>query len=126
MPGDFALDTGSRSTIAEIEEALGVEEELRDRPGRARVELCLEIVQIGLPIGRVRVDFGIGRHRYLEIGHALETGDQFDRIGIAIGMRAVGTLPVSASPRSATMNRSPRPSNDGRPRRRGRAWPPRR
>src|SRR5690606_34436711 len=56
---DLRLDAEHRRLVAKAEKAIGREEELRDRPVRARVDLAPEIVEIGGAIGGFRMAFRV-------------------------------------------------------------------
>jgi len=75
--------------VAEAEEAVGREEELGDRAVGPRVDLPLQVFEIELPIGRIRVDFGIGRDRNVERRDLLESGDEVGGILIALRVRCI-------------------------------------
>jgi hypothetical protein len=60
------IDPRRRQLVAEAEERFGFEEELADRARGAGIELALEVVDIRLDAGRIRVAFRIGRDRNLE------------------------------------------------------------
>jgi hypothetical protein len=55
---------------------LVIEEKLRDRTVRARIDLALEHFDIRGRIGRVRVLFGIGADGHLEIIDGLDPPDE--------------------------------------------------
>ena len=50
---DRRVDTRRGTSVTEIQEDVGVEEELRDRAARSRVDLALEVVEIRLGAGGV-------------------------------------------------------------------------
>ena len=90
MPGnDRRVDPCRRRRVAKAQEAVGREEELRDRAGRPGIELALQIVEVGLRAIGVGMRFGIGGDRDFERRDCLQPGDQLDRIGIALRMRAI-------------------------------------
>ena len=58
---DLRLDPKRRRLVAEPKEAIGGEEELGYRPIRSGVDLAPKVVEVGCPIGRIRMAFRIGR-----------------------------------------------------------------
>ena len=64
---DLLRDTCRRTGVAEPQEAVGLEEELRDRLVRARVKLGLQVVNILRHAGRVFVTVRICTHADGEI-----------------------------------------------------------
>src|SRR5665213_3776550 len=79
-------NAGGRTAIAETQEHIGVEKELRDGAIGASVDLGLEIVQVEGRAGRLGMTFRKCRHGDLEIGDALEAAYQVDGVGKASGM----------------------------------------
>ena len=58
MPGTIgAFDAGRGGTVAEAQEIVGIEEELGDAAVGAGIDLALEIVEVGLGVGRIRDGF---------------------------------------------------------------------
>ena len=51
---DRHVDAGRRGVVAEAQEIVGLEEELGDAAVGAGIDLALEVVEIGLGVGRVR------------------------------------------------------------------------
>src|SRR5215211_3075616 len=86
---DLDVEARGSGFVAEAEEAFGGEEELRDRPVRARVHLALQILEIERPVARVRMDFGISGDGNVELGDPLQAFDQLGGIAIAVRMRLV-------------------------------------
>src|SRR5690349_3682069 len=64
---DRRVDAARRATIAEAQEHVGVIEELRDRARGARVDLALEIAQVGLEARRLRMFLRVGSHGDFEV-----------------------------------------------------------
>ena len=93
-------DPGSQRLVEKAEIGVGRIEELGDGPRCPRVELALQIVEIGPGARRLGVDLGIGRHRDLEVVTPLQPGDQFGGAGIALRMRhetpAIGWRRIAA------------------------------
>ena len=67
---DRRADAGRRAAVAETQERVAVVEELRDRPGRAGVDLAAQVVEIGRRRGRLGMHLRIGRHGDVERRHA--------------------------------------------------------
>src|SRR3982751_641419 len=97
----YELDVDARGgrLILEPEERIRREEELGDCPVSAGIDLALEIVEVSLAAGRVRMDLWIGRYRQVERRYGLETGDQFGGIGIAARR---GLVCLSGTPHGIT------------------------
>ena len=93
--------------VAQVEVVL--EEELRDRPVGAGIDLGLQGVDVGIERGGLRVLLGIGRDRDLEVADALDAGHEVAGLGVAAGMRPRRRCRrrPAGSPRSATMWRTP-------------------
>ncbi len=66
-----------------------VEEELRDDARRARIDLGLEVVEVGGDVGTVGMLLGIAGNGNIEVADLLEAAHQVGRIGVAAGMRTV-------------------------------------
>src|SRR5688572_6699509 len=64
---DGGGNAGGARTIDEAKVAVVVEEHLRDGTCRAGVELALEVVDVGRPVGALRVLLGISRDGDIEI-----------------------------------------------------------
>src|SRR5262249_11982303 len=73
--------------VAEVEVVL--EEELGDRACGAGIDLGREHGEVGLNRGAVRRLFRIGGDRHLDVGEALDAGDQVGSVAIAAGMGRV-------------------------------------
>ena len=58
---DLDVDTGGRRVVAEAEKAIGGKEKLRNRAVGAGVDLALEVLEIELPRGRIRMTTATGR-----------------------------------------------------------------
>ena len=80
---DRHLDAGGAGAVAEAQEHIDVEKELRDRAAGAGVELRLQIIEIVAGAAGRRMGFGIGRDADLEIGDLFQSCDQIGRVGIA-------------------------------------------
>src|SRR5579864_2926776 len=88
-PGhDLDVHSGVGHCILEAQEAVGREEELRDRAVGAGVDLALQIVEVGLAGSRIRMDLGVSGDRNLERSNLLQAFDEGGCIGIAAGMVA--------------------------------------
>jgi hypothetical protein len=75
---------------------------------RAGIDLGLEHVDVGLDVGAVGMLLRIGRDRDLDVGDALDAGDEIGAVLVAAGMRRVALADAAdGSPRSATMWRTP-------------------
>ena len=83
------FDAGPADPIAEAKKQLRVEEELGDGAARPRVQLAFEVVDVELRARGVRVHFGVGGDRDLEVGDAAKPGHEIDRVVVAAGMRLV-------------------------------------
>ncbi len=91
MPGTIGtVMPAARGALDEAQIGFAVEEELADRAGGPGVDLALQIVQVVLRAGRLRVAFRIGRHADLEIGDALQAFHQIGGIGVAARIGLVG------------------------------------
>ena len=86
---DRHLDAGRAGAVAEAQEHVGVEKELRDRAAGAGVELGLQIVEVVAGAARRRMGFGIGGDADLEIRHLLQPGDEIGGVGIAARVRRI-------------------------------------
>ena len=86
---DRYLDAGGAGAVAEPQEHVGIEKELRDRAAGAGIELGLQIIEIVTGAARRGVRFGIGGDADLEIRHLLQACDEIGRVGIAAGVRRV-------------------------------------
>ena len=56
---------------------------------RAGVDLALEVIQVELGARRLRMHFGIGRDRDLEVGDALQRRDEIGGIGKTVRLRLI-------------------------------------
>ena len=65
---DRYVDAGGGAAVAEAQIAIVVEEELRNRPGRAGIHLALQVHEVGLGRRRLRMDLWIGGDRNFELG----------------------------------------------------------
>src|ERR1700722_11193014 len=87
---DWNPDAARPHPVKVTEVEIVIEEELRDRPGGAGIDLGLEHVDIGIEARALRVLFRIGRYRHLDIAVAApDRGDQIGRTAIALRMRRV-------------------------------------
>src|ERR1700680_423263 len=75
------VDAARPNSVEEAEIDVVLEEELRDRPCRARVDLALENVEIGLEVRAFRMLFRKGRDRDLEVADAPEPAHEIARVG---------------------------------------------
>src|SRR5437868_13863627 len=87
---DRCGDPCLRRAFEQLEIIAVVEEHLGDRPGRPRVELALEIVDLDVPVRRLRMFFGIGGDRDIEIADLADAGNELSSAAIAIGMLYIG------------------------------------
>ena len=83
------MDAGCRGAVAEAQEVVGFEEELGDAAVGAGIDLALEVVEVGLGVGRIGMLFGIARDADLEVADLLQAGHQLGGIGVAAGMGGV-------------------------------------
>ena len=105
---DRHRDPGRRGAVAKSQKEIDIEKVLGDRPVGAGIDLALEIVEVVLGAFRLGMGLGIGGDADLEIGDALQPGDQIGGKGIAPRLRRIGRCPpAGGSPRSATMWRMP-------------------
>ena len=109
MPGTIgALMPAAAQRSRKRRKTCGVIEELRDRAGRAGVDLALEVVEIGLRRAGLRVHLRIGGDRDVKRRDARERRHQFRGVREALrGAAGSARLPWGASPRSATRWRMP-------------------
>ena len=84
---DRGSDTGFGGAIAEPEKGICLKEKLRDRLGRARVDLAFQPVDIGVVVGRFGVSVGIGTDGDLEGAGFGQCFDQFGAVLEAIRVR---------------------------------------
>src|SRR4029450_12208361 len=95
------------AAVAESQETVRVEEELRDRALRAGVELRPEVVELEIGARRLGMHFRIGRDGNLEVRDRSQALHQIDRIRVALGCGTYCVVPCGGSPRKATMWRMP-------------------
>ena len=109
MPGTIGTAMpAARGAVAEAQKHIDIEEELGDRAAGAGIELALQIVEIVAGAARRGMGLGIGGDADLEIGDALQPGDEIGGIGVAARVRRIAVpIPPGGSPRSATMWRIP-------------------
>ena len=86
---DGHRDPRLAGALDEAQVNLDVEEVLGDGPTRPGVDLAFQVIEVGLGTDRLGMGFGEGRDADLEIGYALEPGDQVVGAGIASGMGRV-------------------------------------
>ena len=86
------MDAGRRGVVAEAQEVVGLEEELSDAPIGAGIDLALQVLEVGLGVGRIWMLLGIARDADLERPDLLQASDQGGRILITTGM---DTAPAS-------------------------------
>jgi len=86
---DFSVDSRSRNSIAEPEKGFRREEELRDCPVGAGIDLRFQIFQICFDIRRIRMALGIGGDRDFKWRYGLY------RAFVARGSFRCATLPHS-------------------------------
>mmetsp|Transcript_100 Transcript_100/g.288 ORF Transcript_100/g.288 Transcript_100/m.288 type:complete len:213 (-) Transcript_100:139-777(-) len=84
--GNRRFDPGRSAGIAEPQEAVRFKEELCQRLCCACVHLGFEPVDILRHRGRIGMTIGIGADADVEFAHIGQRCDQFDRVGVAIGM----------------------------------------
>ena len=82
-------DAGCRHLVAKAQEDRVVEEELRNGPCRAGIDLALEIVEVSSGAGGLRMGLRIGRDGELEWRDSQKAGDEVACPGIAAGRRPV-------------------------------------
>ena len=88
---DRNIDAAGADAVEVAKVEIVIEEELRDRAGRAGVDLGLEHVDIGIEARAFRMLLRIGRHRDFDIAMpALDRGDEIGRAAVALRMRRVG------------------------------------
>ena len=84
-PGDnLALDAFGRAPVAEAEEGLDVKEELGDGLVGARIELCLEVVEIRLGRDGLRMDLRIGSDIDLKVRYLLQELHEINRVHLGL------------------------------------------
>ena len=86
---DRHVDAAGAHPVEIAEVVVVLEEELGDRARRAGIDLGREHVEVGLDRRAVGMLFRIGRDRDLDVGQALDAGDEIGGIAIAAGMRRV-------------------------------------
>ncbi len=95
---DARGNTGGCAAIAIAQEHLRIEKELRDGAGGARIDLALEVGQVGLDAARFRMAFRIRSHRNLELTGALQAAHQVRCVCEPAGVRLIAaTAPASQS-----------------------------
>ena len=86
---DRDVDAAGSDAIDVAEVVVVVEEELRDRPVGAGVDLGGEHVEVGVDGRALGVLLGVRRHRDLGVVEALDAGDQIGGVAVAVGVRLV-------------------------------------
>src|SRR5689334_9766917 len=83
-------DPRLRGALEQLEIIAVVEEHLSDRPGSAGIELALEVIDLDVPAGRLRMLFGISGDRDIEVSNLADAGNELGRAAIAVGMLHIG------------------------------------
>ena len=90
MPGTIGtLMPAAAARSRKRRKSSALEEELGDAAVGAGIDLALQVLEVGLGVGRVGVLLGIARDADLEVADLLQAGDQFGGVGVAAGMRRV-------------------------------------
>ena len=113
---DRRLDSRGARAVEKPQEHVRAKEELRDRAGRAGVELALEIVEVESGARRVGMDFRVSRDVDFEVADLLQAFHQVGRVGIALRVRLVAADAlgqVAAQRHDATDSRAPVTRRDG-------------
>ena len=109
---DFDPRRGGDVEKAEIDGI--VEEELGDRAVGAGVDLALQRLDVVQQGRALRVLFGIGGDRDLEIAGALDRGDEIFGALVAFGVRGIGRIEPARQNRRAARRCGARPRRDSR------------
>ena len=86
---DWRGDPGGQAAVEKPEISLGIEKELGDRAGGARIQFALQSVQIRTGVERRGMGLGIGGDRDFEIRDLAQSRHEIGGEGIAAGMRRI-------------------------------------